>query len=362
MKRIDPAAAIGMIAAALLAIIALGVITLAVLRPSPQLAALFSPSNAKTAHCGTDDARLLPREALRACAAVLADKNLPGTVAAGYYNAQGMAYLNLRQYDQAIDSFSHALVLKPDFIEALARRATAYGNKQDFSRATADIDLALRLNPRSLPALNTRVFIFLLKRDPDGALAAADAVLAIDPKNLSALGNRGSAHELQKDYAAAVADFSAYISLNPKFAPVFVDRGVAYANLQQYDLALADEDKAIALAPKFSNAYAARCFVRSSAGRDLDNALLDCNQAITLSPKSLPTTRAIVFLKLARFEDAITDFDTVLKAQPRNATVLYGRGVARRHTGDVAGADADIKAAEAISPAVAVSAAHLGIK
>jgi tetratricopeptide (TPR) repeat protein len=57
--------------------------------------------------------------------------------------------------------------------------------------------------------------------------------------------------------------------------------------------------------------------------------------------------RALVYLKLGQLDKAIADYDAALKTNPELAGPLYGRGMAKLRTGDVAGGDADTASAKA---------------
>jgi tetratricopeptide (TPR) repeat protein len=88
--------------------------------------------------------------------------------------------------------------------------------------------------------------------------------------------------------------------------------------------------------------------------RDLQAALADCNGSLRLRPSPMAFgTRGLVLLKLGRFDEAIADYDAELKINAERPASLYGRGVARRKKGDVAGGDADIAAAKALKGDVA---------
>ena len=65
-------------------------------------------------------------------------------------------------------------------------------------------------------------------------------------------------------------------------------------------------------------------------------------------------------MKLGQFDAAIADYDAALRLEPRRATALYGRSLAKRGKGDVAGANADAAAATAINAAVAQDYASQG--
>jgi tetratricopeptide (TPR) repeat protein len=63
-------------------------------------------------------------------------------------------------------------------------------------------------------------------------------------------------------------------------------------------------------------------------------------------------THGFIYLKLANFESVVADFDRVLQLQPRSASALYGRGLARLRKGEVREGNDDIAAAKDISPSL----------
>jgi tetratricopeptide (TPR) repeat protein len=62
------------------------------------------------------------------------------------------------------------------------------------------------------------------------------------------------------------------------------------------------------------------------------------------------------------YDKAIEDYDAALKANPKIAWSLYGRGLARRHKGLATAAEADLKAAAAIQPDIAERARKAGVE
>ena len=54
---------------------------------------------------------------------------------------------------------------------------------------------------------------------------------------------------------------------------------------------------------------------------------------------------------------AIADLDRAVELAPGNAAALYNRGLAKRQTGDTAGADADVAKAREIDPNIERSSA-----
>lgn len=62
------------------------------------------------------------------------------------------------------------------------------------------------------------------------------------------------------------------------------------------------------------------------------------------------TNRAICYLKLAQYNDAIRECDLVLKYDPKNVKALYRRGCGRASFGLINGAKEDLEAVLVIDP------------
>jgi tetratricopeptide (TPR) repeat protein len=175
---------------------------------------------------------------------------------------------------------------------------------------------------------------------------------------------KGDFNRAIADYDRAIADYTEAIRLDPKNAVAYNNRGNAWGAKDDLDRAVADYDQAIGINPKFVAPYKNRCLARAIAGRNLPQALSDCDQALGLRPKDARTmdSRGFVYLRLGRLDDAIVEYDAVLKLAPKVATSLFGRGIAKQRNGDTAGGDADMAAAKAIDASIAEKFANYGVK
>ena len=59
-------------------------------------------------------------------------------------------------------------------------------------------------------------------------------------------------------------------------------------------------------------------------------------------------SRTLIYLKLCRNAEALTDYDSAVKANPQQASALFGRGIAKLRTGDRIGGENDIVTAKGI--------------
>jgi tetratricopeptide (TPR) repeat protein len=69
-----------------------------------------------------------------------------------------------------------------------------------------------------------------------------------------------------------------------------------------------------------------------------------------------------VFLKLNSLPNALADFDAALKLNAKLASSLYGRGLARQRSGQVAPGAADLQAAAQIDPDIAAEFKSWGVQ
>jgi len=176
--------------------------------------------------------------------------------------------------------------------------------------------------------------------------------------------NRGVGYKNKGDVDRAFADYDRAIELDPEYALAFYNRANARDDSNDHDRAIADYGAAIRLDPKYADAFVGRCAARAEAGRDLQPALADCNEALGLRPNDAGAidTRGFVYLRLGQLDSAIADYDAALRLNPRLASALYGRGLAKQKKSDSAGGSTDIAAAKAIQPNIADVFAGYGVK
>jgi tetratricopeptide (TPR) repeat protein len=96
----------------------------------------------------------------------------------------------------------------------------------------------------------------------------------------------------------------------------------------------------------------------------LQQALLDCDEALRIEPKNARAfdNRGFAYLKLGRPNDAIENSNAALEINPKLATSLYGRGLAKLQSGDREGAQVDMAASKMIQTDVADQLARFDIK
>ncbi|HLZ75440.1 hypothetical protein [Phenylobacterium sp.] len=152
-----------------------------------------------------------------------------------------------------------------------------------------------------------------------------------------------------------MADLDEALRLKPDFAEALQSRAQVRFQEGEYNGALSDYDALIALKPREPVALSGRALFRAVANRDLDLALADCTQALAIDRRSVAAefSRALVWYRKGEFDKAYADFDTAYRQNHALPSALFGRALSELRLDRKAEAEADMKAATAVNPAVA---------
>jgi tetratricopeptide (TPR) repeat protein len=132
----------------------------------------------------------------------------------------------------------------------------------------------------------------------------------------------------------------------------------------QFDAAIDHVNTRIRNNPDAAMLYNQRCWLRAIAGRELDSALADCNEALKREPDSAAAldSRGLANFKLGKLNEADADYQAVLKKNEKKPSSLYVRGILRLRSGDAERGKEDLAAAEKIDPMIAARFADYGVK
>jgi len=105
-----------------------------------------------------------------------------GTPAVTLLLSRGLRSDQAGQDDEAVDSFSDAIVLQPEVAEAWHQRAIARYKSGDTTGAIHDLQETIQLEPRDFSAFRTLADIATAREDWKGAYEAWQKVMELDPK------------------------------------------------------------------------------------------------------------------------------------------------------------------------------------
>ena len=170
------------------------------------------------------------------------------------------------------------------------------------------------------------------KRDFDNAILEYTRVLDAEAKHPRAFQGRGMCHLAKANYALAVADLQTAANLDPQNWDVLVLLAIAQDFRGETRLAADNYGKALALRPELDSQAVFDCLyidrrqmtqeqARSAAGAIINS----CNQAFRAASDHLSGIlyykRGIAYRLRGEYDKAITEFESVLRANPQFTAV-----------------------------------------
>jgi tetratricopeptide (TPR) repeat protein len=211
-------------------------------------------------------------------------------------------------------------------------------------------------------AYNNRGNAYTARSDYDRAIADFDQSIKLNPAYVKPLNNRGVAYLRKGEYDLAIEAFDEAITLNPNYGEAFANRAGAHLKKNEFDRAARDYDAAIGLDPNLKAVWSGRCWTRAILGA-LQTAMEDCNRALQgTTDAATYDSRGLIYLKMGQLGAAIDDYSSALRSEPKLASALYGRGLAKLKQGDKAGGNTDISAATAIQGNIGDDFTRYGVR
>ncbi|MBK1987338.1 tetratricopeptide repeat protein [Sphaerospermopsis aphanizomenoides BCCUSP55] len=255
---------------------------------------------------------------------------------ASYYSFRGNAYLKLKEYKQAIDDYTQAIKLEPKNARYYVGRSQAYIQLKEYKQAIDDYTQAIKLDPKNAIYYALRGYPYFKLKEYKQAIDDYSQAIKLDPKNANYYYIRGMVNYEFKDYKQAIYDLSQAIKLDLKNAEYYKIRGVVNYELKEYKQAIDDYNQAIKFDPKNADYY---YYLRGLANyklKDYQQAINDLTQAIKIKPEypEAYTNLGIVHYEMGEVETAISNWRTAIKINSNLAEAHLALGVALYAKGD----------------------------
>lgn len=266
------------------------------------------------------------------------------------------------RFKPILATYAKAVAADPDKADGYTNRANFLLGVFDWQAALPDIDRAIALEPTAQRLLQ-RAWVHRVLGNRSQDVADVEAARKLDPASAGALAALGEDEVDHGKREAALARVQERIDAGGEGK---TDMIVLKANLltRAGDLsAISLLDQTIAAKPGNPELLNDRCWDKALLDTALDTALKDCTKAIELSDSSLAAldSRALVYFRLGRMDEALADVDAVLEQSPDAASTIFLRGLIRARKGDAAGAKGDLAAAQAMDPLLAAERKRFGI-
>lgn len=245
-----------------------------------------------------------------------------------YYN-RGVVYGQHNLRNRAIQDYTKAIEIKPDYAEAHNNLGVIYGEMGEFDREILHCTQAASFKPRYADAFNNRGHAYCGQGAYDLAIEDYTKALEYKPNDAGIYYNRGVARSGKGDYEEAIRDFTVSIQLRPSFAGAFNNRGIAHAARGAHHLAIQDYNQALQLQPRDVDVYVNRSITYRSMN-DIARAIEDCNRAIELKPAHAEAynNRANAYGQMGDLQAALRDYAKAIELKPTCTEAYNNRAAA----------------------------------
>ena len=233
------------------------------------------------------------------------------------YNNLGVAYNNMKHWDEAIAAFEKSLSLDPQNVHAYYNLGNVYYKKGSHEEAIDKYAKALTLDPEFADAHHNLGLVYDTLGTVDKAAQEYQRVLSIDPSHLNAHINLGNLYRAQGLYQEAGNHYLKALEIEPNSAEVLNNLGLVYGKQGRLNQAISTFSSALAVKPDHEEAYYNRGTAYGRLGR-IDEAIADLKKALAINPNRAEVHHnlGIFYYKKGMHKEALTEFKQAVILNP----------------------------------------------
>lgn len=253
---------------------------------------------------------------------------------------------------------------EPEETSALTSRASYRRGTGNYTGALDDLRLVMTREP-SVENYVAHGNLALAQGDILSALADGEAALKLEPNSVEALGLVASAEAERGNLSRAISMIDEAIALGGENKPDLI---VAKAGLigeygDPHD-AIRLLDELLLERPGNPLILNEMCWIKGTRNFELDTALKNCTSAIELSTSSaaILDSRAMVWFRMKRYDDALRDLDAALLQTPGQGPSRFLRSLVLQKLGRQNEATLELSLARRLAPGAERMYARFGLK
>ncbi len=240
---------------------------------------------------------------------------------------QGYEHHQKGMLSEAKVLYEQVLKIQPDNFSALQLIATLYAQTNNPSQAIDFFSKAICINPNFAPCHSNHGNALKELGRYSEAIASYDKAISLQADDAYTHSNRGVALQELGRTEEALASYDRAISFNPYSAETYSNRGVVLQELGRLEEAVESYDFAISLKPDFAKAYFNRGNILQELGR-FDESLNDYRKVISLNSDTAEVhfNCGNVLKELGRFEEALESYENAIRLDPNWPEAYCNRG------------------------------------
>ena len=242
------------------------------------------------------------------------------------YYKTGLTFIEARNYNDAIDQFSKAVQVDPDFIDAYIEGARAYQFINETAKAAEDYDRALVFERKKDKLYLEASAVNFQLSQYDKALELVKEAIGLNSKSDEGYRLQCRIQVGKENYSEALISINKALLLKDNAENNYY-HGVVSDSMKNYNQAELDYEKAIAKERKYIQAYLSLASLRLQLNK-LNKAIDHCNAVLSMDPKNKDAflIRSKIYVKMIEYPKAIDDISKVVFNSPNDPSVYIMRG------------------------------------
>jgi tetratricopeptide (TPR) repeat protein len=277
------------------------------------------------------------------------------------HNMLGLVLLKQGKLDEAASEFNQAIALHPDFVYHYnLGLLLQLQNKLD--EAAAECRRAIALDPREPGGHMCMAGVLWKQGKIADATVAIRRAVRLDPKSADLHTNLGAVLSTQGKLDDAIVEYHQAIALDPRYAPAHFNLGNALEKQRKSDDAIGEYREAIKLDPKGISRYINLGIALKHQGK-FDEAIAELRQAIALDQNSANAhdNLGAILDGQGKLDDSITELRRAIELDPKSAHAHDNLGTALLRQGKLDDGMAASRRAIALDPKFAHPHDILGV-
>ncbi|MCH7402988.1 tetratricopeptide repeat protein [Belliella kenyensis] len=270
----------------------------------------------------------------------------------GRFLLKGNEKLKENDLKGALDFYTEALKIDPNFADALLNRGIVQSRLNNFEAAIDDFSNILSIGSSiDSTAYFQRGLSYLDNGENYKALNDAENLLKESPESWKSYFLLGLTKERLKDYDAALKAFEKGLSYNPTNADLIVNMATILYYQKDYNRAIELLENAEKSNPEEANIYNLRSMIAFDNDR-YQEALSWVEKAISINPRVsfYHNNRGLYYLFLGELDKGITDINFSIKQNSKNPYAWRNKGIYYFLTGDKVSAQKYLEDAKNYDP------------
>jgi len=270
---------------------------------------------------------------------------------AEFHSNLGNALMDMGKLTEAIASYQQALIIKPNFPEALYNLGDTFRDQGKLAEAIACYEKALSVKPDSPEVLLNLGNVLTTQGKLTEAIASYENALSVRPVFPEALLALGNALMAQSKPTQAIPHYQQALAIKPQFPEVLCCLGSAFMAQGKPTQAIPCYQKALAIKPDFPEALGSLGTALMVQGK-LTEAVTHYEQALAIKP-DFPEALCDLgnaLMGQGKLTEAAARYKQALAIKPDNIEALCNLGATLMVQGELTEAQAYYDRAIAIKP------------